>query len=109
MRPVFRFQFLFLAALLTLTSCAAHRRQGEAAIYAVVPDGAFRSYLLHSGYAERVFGRTLRSTAKGRALEEMACYEKGIKSLRGIEMFPQLKTLICSGNPITALDLNGLP
>ncbi len=109
MRHLVCSRWILLAALLLLTSCAAHRRQGEAAIYAVVPDGAFRSYLLHNGYAERVFGRTLRSTAKGRALEEMACYEKGIKSLRGIEMFPQLKTLICSGNPITTLDLNALP
>ncbi len=106
--PIARLLPLLLALL--LASCAAHR-QRETALVAVVPDKAFRNYLVNNGYAEKVhtFGRTLRPTAKGRALEEMACYEMGITSLRGIKMFPQLKTLVCSGNPITTLDLNCLP
>lgn len=98
---------LFVCLLVTLfSSCAVHREAGE--ITATVPDKAFRTLLLEKGYAERVFGHRLRPTAEGKALSELICYEEGIHSLRGIEMFPQLASLVCSGNPIEELDLNAL-
>ena len=98
---------LFVCLLVTLfSSCAVHREAGE--ITATVPDKAFRTLLLEKGYAERVFGHRLRPTAEGKALSELICYDEGIHSLRGIEMFPQLTSLVCSGNPIEELDLNAL-
>ena len=100
--------FLLLVAALLLASCATLRqRAGDGT--AVVPDKAFRTFLLEQGYATKVSGHRLRPTVKGTSLTEMTCYEKGIRSMEGISMFHELTTLVCSGNPITHLNLNGLP
>lgn len=48
-------------------------------------------------------------TDKGCTLKSMKCHEKGIRSLQGIEMFPQLEQLTCADNPIKKMDLNVLP
>lgn len=100
---------LLAISLMLLSACAAKKPASRNAISAKVPDKAFRNYLLENDYAARVHGNLLCSTAKGLALTEMYCYEKGISSLQGIEMFPQLETLTCSSNPIVELDLNCLP
>ena len=105
---------LCLAATLLLTACAATRQGGgEAACdcrRAVnVPDNAFRELLLERGYAAKAGGHRMRPTPEGCALTVLECYGKDIHSLRGIEMFPQLEEVVCSDNPLTELDLNGLP
>ncbi|MBR1851332.1 MAG: hypothetical protein IJ789_08205 [Bacteroidales bacterium] len=97
---------LGLVAIL-FAACATQRHAAEAS--AAVPDRAFRTFLVENGYATRVFGQRMKPTAAGRAATELSCYNKGIVSLKGIEMFPQLTSLVCSGNPIEELDLNTLP
>lgn len=74
-----------------------------------VPDKTFRTFLLDKGYAVKAGWHKMRPTAKGCSLTILECFEQGIKSLEGIEMFPQLEQVVCSDNPITNLDLNGLP
>ena len=103
-----------ICALLT-ASCAIKRqqqtinRQQQTNITAIVPDKAFRTWLIDNGYATRVIGRRLRPTAKGSSLTELSCHNQGIQSLDGIEIFPGLKSLVCGLNPIAHLHINGLP
>lgn len=99
---------------LLLAGCAATRVGGEGRVCdcreAVrVPDAAFRTFLIDNGYAVKAGGRRLRPTAEGCALTALECYGRDIHSLRGIEMFPQLEEVVCSDNPLSELDLNGLP
>lgn len=105
---------LSLAATLLLTACAATRQGGgepacDCRRAVSVPDKAFRDLLLEKGYAAKAGGHRLRPTPEGCALTALECYGKDIHSLRGIEMFPQLEEVVCSDNPLTELDLNGLP
>ena len=74
-----------------------------------VPDPAFRTFLVDSGYAVKSGWQRLKPTAKGCALTTLECYGRSIHSLEGIAMFPQLTSLTCSDNPIAELDLGGLP
>ncbi|MBQ3787351.1 MAG: hypothetical protein II849_00925 [Bacteroidales bacterium] len=74
-----------------------------------VPDKAFRTWLIDNGLAVRAHGKYLRATAEGCATTELECYNQGIGSLDGIELFPQLEQLTCSDNPVTNLDVNALP
>ncbi|MBQ8703527.1 MAG: hypothetical protein IJ524_04030 [Bacteroidales bacterium] len=106
--------FLYALTLLLLTGCTAVRPVGDGAVCdcrqtARVPDKAFRNWLTENGYAAKVGGRKVRPTEKGCALTTLECYGKGIHSLQGIELFPQLEELTCSDNPIAELDLGGLP
>lgn len=73
-----------------------------------VPDEAFRNWLVENGYAVKVRGKKLNATAKGCSLTSLECYNKGIHSLEGIELFPQLEQVTCSDNPIAKLNLNAL-
>lgn len=73
-----------------------------------VTDKAFRIFLADNGFAEKTGWRKMKPTAEGCALKVLECYEKGIHSLQGIEMFPQLEQVICSDNPISELNLNAL-
>ena len=101
-----------ILSVLLLAGCASWQpaSQGECDCKTAlrVPDKAFRNWLLDNGYAERVRGKRLRATPKGCALKNMECYEKGIRSLQGIELFPQLEQLTCSDNPIETLNLDAL-
>lgn len=108
-----RWLILPLVALL-LTACSATRQGGDEKVCdcrraVKVPDGTFRTWLVDKGYAERAGWQRLRSTAEGCAMRELECYDQGIRSLDGIELFPQLEQLTCSDNPISELDLNALP
>lgn len=108
---------IVLPALLTvllLSGCASTRQGGGEAVCdcqrAVrVPDRAFRTFLLDNGYAVKAGWLRLKATEEGCRLKALECYGQGIKSLEGIEMFPQLEQLTCSDNPIEELDLNALP
>lgn len=101
--------YLLTALCLLATSCSMVRKDVAKSPTAVVPDKAFRTLLTEKGYAQKVYGNRMKATEKGLAMKELSCYEQGIHSLRGIQLFPQLSTLVCSGNPITELDLNSLP
>ena len=74
-----------------------------------VPDKVFRTWLVDKGYATKAGWHTLKPTTEGCALTMLECYDLGIHSLEGIEVFSQLKHIACSDNPITKLDLNRLP
>ena len=105
---------LLLVATLLLTACAAVRQGGGEGVCdcqraVKVPDKAFRAWLIESGYAEKAGWKRLKATEEGCRLKALECYGQGIKSLEGIEMFPQLEQLTCSDNPIEELDLNALP
>ncbi len=105
---------LLLVPTLLLTACAATRQGGGEAVCdcqrAVrVPDKAFRAFLVDSGYAVNAGRKRLRPTAKGCALTTLECYGRGIHSLEGMEMYPQLVELTCSDNPIAVLDIGVMP
>lgn len=74
-----------------------------------VPDRAFRTFLVDSGYAVKSGWQWLKPTAAGCALTTLECYGRDIHSLEGVGMFPQLVELTCSDNPVTELDLSVLP
>ncbi len=98
-----------------LAACTSHRHEGvDTSRAMVVKDKAFRQYLEAYGYAVRVGNgplnrRLMTPTAVGSQIGVMNCYRRGIASLEGIGMFPQLYELVCSENPIEWLDLTGLP
>lgn len=107
-----RWFILTLVAL--LVGCGATKQGGGEAVCdcqraVKVPDKAFRTFLVDSGYAVKVGWQRLKPTAKGCALTTLECYGRGIHSLEGVAMFPQLVCLTCSDNPISELDLGGLP
>ena len=94
--------------------CSATRQGGGEAVCdcqraVKVPDRAFRTFLVDSGYAVRSGWLRLKPTPKGCALTTLECYGRDIHSLEGIGMFPQLTSLTCSDNPIAELDLGVLP
>ena len=66
------------------------------------PDSAFWNYISDQFDSDRD-GRL--STAERNAVTDIYVEEKGISSLQGIEWFPALQTLDCSGNRLTGLDL----
>lgn len=74
-----------------------------------VPDKAFRDWLIDNGLAVKAHGKYLQATPEGCAATELECYDQGIRSLDGIELFPQLEQLTCSDNPISELNVNALP
>lgn len=100
-------------SILLLASCATSRPASmegcDCQRTVRVPDKAFRAWLIGNGLAVKAHGKYLRATAEGCAATELECYNQGIRSLEGIELFPQLEQLTCSDNPITSLDLNALP
>ena len=108
---------ILLPALLTvllLSGCVSMRQGGGEAVCdcqraVKVPDRAFRTFLVDSGYAVMSGWQRLKPTAAGCALTTLECYGREIRSLEGIGMFPQLTSLTCSDNPIAELDLGGLP
>lgn len=102
-----------LLSVLLLAGCAttqpAGTRRCDCQQTVRVPDKAFRSFLVDKGFAVKAGWHTLKPTAKGCALTALECYEQGIHSLKGIEMFPQLEQVTCSDNPLVELNLNSLP
>lgn len=103
-----------MLTLLLLAGCAAPRPAGDrkecdCRQTVRVPDKAFREFLLENGLAEKARGMQMRPTEKGCRTNTLECYNQGIRSLDGIELFPQLEQLTCSDNPITSLDVNALP
>lgn len=108
-----RLSTVSVLSILLLASCAMSRPASmevcDCQRTVRVPDKAFRTWLLDNGYAEKAGWHKLRPTAEGCTLSALECYGQGIRSLEGIEMFPQLEQVTCSDNPLTELDLNTLP
>lgn len=108
-----RRHLLAMLTLLLLAGCAATRPAGDGTACDCqrtvrVPDKAFREFLLEQGLAEKVRGKLMRPTGRGCRTDTLECYSRGIHSLKGIEMFPQMEQLTCSDNPIDELDLRDL-
>jgi len=71
--------------------------------YAVIEDEVFMQYLLDN-YDTDNDGRLTEIEAK--AVKIIDCPEMNIKSLKGIESFPNITYLNCSGNELTSLDIS---
>lgn len=104
---------VFILSILLLAGCASTRPAGDGGACNCqqatrVPDKAFRDFLVEKGLAEKVHGKLMRPTMMGCHTDTLECYNRGIRSLQGIEMFPQLKRLTCSDNPIDELNLCSL-
>ena len=108
-----RLSTVSVLSILLLASCATSRPASmevcDCQRTVRVPDKAFRDWLIDNGLAVKAHGKYLRATPEGCATTELECYDQGIHSLEGIELFPQLEQLTCSDNPITSLDVNALP
>lgn len=119
-----RYFLMTLSVVLLCCSCSVQQKRGSEGVaptVARVSDDNFRQYLLESGYVRpykggmKGFGlwvsrkEVVESTAGGRALQLIDCHKKDIKSLDGIELFGNLKVLICSENPIRSIDLSHNP
>ena len=66
------------------------------------PDAAFRNYLLEQDYGKD--GKITEDEIK--TVTWINVEEKGIKSLKGIEIFSELTGLYCSRNQLTELDVS---
>lgn len=104
---------LSVMAFFLLAGCSVWRPAGGEAVCdcrreVKVPDRAFRSWLVDNGYAVKVGGKRLRATPKGCEMTVLECFDKGIHSLEGVALFPQLQEIVCSDNPVEVLDLNCL-
>ncbi len=69
------------------------------------PDTAFRKVV--SDFDTNHNGKL--SDAEIANVTSIRCEEKGIASLKGLEYFSALETLLCAGNKLTSLDLSGNP
>ncbi len=65
------------------------------------PDPVFRGYLYDKYGADGVF-----SDAEIDNVTQLSLSNKGVKTLEGIEFFPLLEKLFCSGNQLTSLDVS---
>ena len=70
------------------------------------PDTAFRSYISENVDAD---SDGFLSPEEIAGVTEISCWQKGLTSLEGIGLFPNLTTLDCSANAITELDVSGNP
>ena len=66
------------------------------------PDETFQKYLEQFDKDDDTF----LSTAERNAVTEIDVHEKNITSLKGIELFPNLKKLDCHTNQLTELDVS---
>ena len=80
------------------------------------PDRAFRRFLIRYFLEEivEISGEDSRSVVFLRkedvdAVDFLSCEGEQIRSLDGIEYFPNLETLDCSDNELTQLDLSRIP
>lgn len=95
----------FLSFLVLLSACGMTEDEHEddsRRSYVTVPDPAFEEYLLRT-YDLNGDGRISRYEAE-RVLT-IDCAGLGIESLYGIDAFTSLRSLDCSSNSLTALDL----
>ncbi|MDR3037101.1 MAG: hypothetical protein LBU31_01635, partial [Coriobacteriales bacterium] len=66
------------------------------------PDEAFRQYVINN-----ITGGSMTLTqTRAEAVSYIGVISRGVNTLRGIEFFPNLKTLDCDNNNLTALDLS---
>lgn len=107
-----------VAMVVVLSGCSASRHlEGVARI----KDDHFRQYLLEQELVQPYKGsmrgmgtfvkrsEMVKVTDKGARTTTLTCHRKGIKSVEGLEIFPNLTTLVCSENPIQKLDLGDCP
>ena len=66
------------------------------------PDVQFRQFVKQYD----IDGNETFSMGERLAVSEIRCAEQNIKSLKGIESFPLLLTLVCSGNQLETLDVS---
>ena len=67
------------------------------------PDDAFREYL--KSLFDKNYDRKL-APAERNAVKQIVVWNMGISNLKGIEFFPNLKYLNCTGNELTSLDVH---
>ena len=91
-----------LVCLLLVLLCAA--ASAEAKIdEKTFPDKQFRAFV-EDNFDGNKDGKL--SSAEIAAVKKIDCYDKGIQSLKGIEVFSALQELICVGNELTELDVS---
>ena len=98
-----------LPALMSLCLClcllplpAAEAAGGVTVDAAHFPDDNFRAYVAEHLDAD---GNGILSDGE-RAVKLLNVSDLGIRSLRGVEYFPALEFLACSGNQLTTLDIS---
>ena len=67
-----------------------------------IPDNSFKNYLLA---LYDIDGDNEISEDEAKSVENISCANREISDLTGVEYFVNLKSLDCSGNSITALNL----
>lgn len=114
---------LILLATILVMSCSTHKPgcPKTPTPIAYMPDDNLRELLIEKGLVQPYKGKMkgnlffakrseiMEATPEGIKATHIDCHRKGIKSLRGIELFQNLSTLICSENPISFIDMSGNP
>ena len=98
--------FVFAIAALGFTACEPDNEGSEDVSLLTaetMPDGAFRFVILRA-YDMNDDGIIDRDEAN--AIDSIDCSGMHISTLKGVELFPDLTYLDCSGNQLTSLDVS---
>lgn len=112
-----------MLATILVVSCSTHKSilSKHPTAIAYMPDANLRELLINKGLVRPYEGKMkgnlffvkrreiVEVTPEGVRVTNIDCHRKGIKSLRGIELFQNLSMLTCSENPISFIDMGGNP
>ena len=92
--------------IISVTATVILEEDGAYISPATFPDAAFRSYVIDY-LDEDGLGYLTREQLEG--VYSISCEGMGIRSLKGIEYFPNVFSLYCSNNEISEIDMSALP
>lgn len=82
-------------------------QKGSSPIYAKFPDNSLKFFLLKTGYIlEDEKTNKCELTEKGQKATSLYLADNEIKSIEGIEFFENLRSLTCSRNNLTSIDIS---
>ena len=82
---------------------------GDLVIQEMIPDQSFRSWLLDGSNLDGAGADGVLTEQERQGVTELDLSGQGLNSLEGLEAFPNLETLDCSGNNLTELDVSKNP
>ena len=89
-----------------ITAAQPRTYQGDVAIADVFKDQTLRTWLLNGNHLGGVGADGILTEEERQEVTALDLSGLGLTSLEGLEVFPNLQTLDCSSNQLTALDLS---